>query len=280
MDWQKIVESLNEVVGAWGARIVGALVAIVVAWMIAGWASRSLRNGLEKKSFDATLTRFFSNMLRYLILIGAGLGILGVFGVETTSFAAVIGAAGLAVGLAFQGTLSNFAAGMMLLIFRPFKVGDLVKVAGCTGTIEQIDLFTTEFRTLDSRRVIVPNGSIFGAVIENITYHPTRRVDIDVGTDYGADIEETRGVLEGMVDGIEGVLDEPAPQIFLKGLGSSSVDWQVRVWCETERYWDVWQATITQTKKALDGAGIGIPFPQTDVHFDPPVLEAIAGGKK
>jgi small conductance mechanosensitive channel len=253
------------------------LVLLFIAWIIAGWSRRALQSTLEKRSFDLTLTRFFSNLLRYGILIVAAVGCLGVFGIETTSFAAVIAAAGLAIGLAFQGTLSNFAAGVMLLVFRPFKVGDFVAVAGIMGTVEEIDLFTSNLTTVDNRLLVVPNSSIFGAVIENFNHHDTRRVDVPVGVDYGADVDRTREVLEGMVDAIPGVLKEPEPQVFLAELGASSVDWQVRVWCKTDDFWDVHQATVRAAKAALDQAGLGIPFPQVDVHFDEPAIAALAG---
>ncbi|MFK7988372.1 MAG: mechanosensitive ion channel family protein [Sandaracinaceae bacterium] len=268
IDWQAVLDA------AWNfgrdqvPRIVGVLVALFVAWIVAGMVKRALLRGFEKANFDKTLSRFISNMSRYAILVFSVLGCLGVFGVETSSFAAVIAAAGLAVGLAFQGTLSNFAAGVMLLVFRPFKIGDVVDAGGAVGAIAEIDLFTTEMTTVDNQKVIVPNSSIFGGKIVNVTGHPQRRVDIDVGTDYGADLQEVRDVLEAMAPKIEGVLSDPPPQIFLKSLGGSSIDWQVRVWCNTEDYWDVWQRTTHQTKDTLDKAGVGIPFPQMDVHLD------------
>ncbi|MBW2263417.1 MAG: mechanosensitive ion channel family protein, partial [Deltaproteobacteria bacterium] len=195
------------------------------------------------------------------------------------SFAALIAAAGLAVGLAFQGTLSNFAAGVMLLVFRPFKVGDLVTTAGNLGIVQEIELFTTELSTLDNRKIVVPNGSIFGSVIENLTHNDTRRVDVPVGVEYSADVDETRKVLEAMIPSIPAVLEDPAPQVFLAELGASSVDWQVRVWCKTEDYWDVYQATIRAAKMALDEAKLGIPFPQMDVHLDGPSLALLSGKK-
>jgi small conductance mechanosensitive channel len=277
MDWDKILETLNELVTTWGIRVIGALVALFVAWIVAAWARRSALRALERRSFDPALSKFFASMLRYTILAGAVLGVLGVFGVETTSFAAVIGAAGLAIGLAFQGTLSNFAAGVMLLVFRPFKIDDFVSVAGVMGTIKEIDLFTTALDTVDNRRIIVPNSSIFGAVIENFTHNDIRRVDVPVGVDYAADIARTREVLEQMVPQIPGVLTDPEPQIFLAELGASSVDWQVRVWARTDDYWDVRQAAVEAAKAALDEAKLGIPFPQLDVHFDQPALTALAG---
>lgn len=261
----------------WGLRIAGVLVALFIAWIVAGWLSNTLRRTLERRKFDATLTRFFSKMLRYAILTFAVLGCLGVFGIETASFAAVIAAMGLALGLAFQGTLSNFAAGVMLLVFRPFKVGDFVRAGGETGSVEEIELFTTELKTPDNRRIIIPNSAIFGANIENVTHYPERRCDIEVGVVYSADCEAVRALLEGVAPKIAGVLAEPPPQIFLKGLGASSVDWVVRVWCKTPEFWDVHQRAIRDIKKALDEAGIGIPFPQRDIHLDPEVIAALRG---
>ena len=244
------------------------LVALVAAWFVASMARRAVRKGLEKARFDATLTRFFSNTARYGILLAAVLGCLGVFGVDTTSFAAVIGAAGLAVGLAFQGTLSNFAAGVMLLVFRPFKVDDLISVASTTGVVVEVELFTTELITLDNVRIIVPNSSVFGSEIKNFSYHEHRRVDVNVGTDYGADIDATRAVLERAISEIPGAVADPAPEVFLEGLGSSSIDWQLRCFAPPADYWAVQQAMTRAGKYALDEAKVKIPFPQMDVHLD------------
>lgn len=255
-------------IASYAVKVIGALLALWIAGMIARWVGRLVTKGLERGKFDATLTKFFATLARYLILVMAILAILGVFGIETTSFAAVIGAAGLAVGLAFQGTLANFSSGVMLLVFRPFKVGDVVSTAGVIGGVQAIDLFTTTFDTPDNRRIIVPNGAIFGSTIENMTHHETRRVNVDVGCDYSADIDETRRVLEAAAQNIPGALEEPAPSVFLSGLGGSSVDWQMRIWAHPSKYWDVYQATIRETKKALDAAKIGIPFPQMDVHVN------------
>jgi small conductance mechanosensitive channel len=153
----------------------------------------------------------------------------------------------------------------MLLAFRPFKVGDFVEVNGEKGTCEHIDLFTCEFRTLDNKKLIIPNGAV-----------DIRRVDIDVGAEYSADVDATRAALERAAAGIPGMLKDPAPQVFLKGLGDSSVDWQVRIWCKTGDFWDVWQATVRACKASLDQAGIGIPFPQQDVHLDESVIKALS----
>jgi len=260
----------------YGPKVVGVLVALFGAWIIAGWAERGVRKALERRDFDATLTRFFAKLARYVIIVGVVLGCLGVFGIETASFAAVLAAAGFAIGLAFQGTLGNFSAGVMLLVFRPFKVGDFVEVNDDTGTCEHIDLFTCEFRTLDNKKLIIPNGAVFGSTITNYSGYEMRRVDIDVGAEYSADIDATRAALEKAASNIPGMLKDPAPQVFLKALGSSSVDWQVRIWCKTADFWDVWQATTQACKATLDAAGIGIPFPQQDVHLDADVIKALS----
>ena len=253
---------------SYGTKVVGVIVLILVAWIVAGWVRRLVEKSLTRAKFDLTLARFFSNAARWGILILAILAVLGIFGVQTASFAALLAGAGLAIGLAFQGSLSNFAAGVMLLVFRPFKVGDVVNVGGSVGKVEAIDLFITTLDTPDNRRIILPNGQVFGAVIENITHHPIRRVSVPVGVDYTADIDKTRQVLEEAASKVPGILEDPAPQIFLASLGDSAVDWQVRVWCNTADFFTVLEATVRETKKALDDAGIGIPYPQMDVHVD------------
>jgi small conductance mechanosensitive channel len=272
LDANKYLDLLIE----YGPKVVGVLVALFVGWVIAGGLERAVRKTLERRKFDATLTRFFAKLTRYVILIGVVLGCLGVFGIQTASFAAVLAAAGFAVGLAFQGTLGNFSAGVMLLVFRPFKVGDFVEVNGETGTCEHIDLFTCEFRTVDNKKLIIPNGAVFGSTITNYAGYDTRRVDIDIGAEYSADIDATRTALEKAAAGIPKTLKDPAPQVFLKSLGASSVDWQVRIWCKTADFWAVYQATTQASKAALDEAGIGIPFPQQDVHLDEAVIRALS----
>jgi len=252
----------------YGPKLVGAILFLLAAWIIAGWFKRLVARGLNRAKFDPTLGVFFANAVRWVVLGLAVLACLGIFGIQTTSFAAVIGAGGLGIGLAFQGTLSNVAAGVMLLVFRPFGVGDIVTAGGVTGKVAEIGLFTTDFDTPDNRRMIVPNNLIFGTTIENGTHHPIRRVSIDVGADYTADIDATRQVLERAAGSVSDVLEDPAPQVFLASLGGSSVDWQLRVWCATEAYWEVHQATIRAIKHEMDAAGIGIPCPQVDVHVD------------
>lgn len=245
--------------------LLGVVVLLAVTWVAAGWARRALRRALERAKFDATLGRFAANALRWTILILAMVACLEIFGIKMTSFAAIVGAAALAIGLAFQGSLSNLASGVMLLIFRPFKVGDVIGVAGQLGTVNEIDLFMTEIDTPDGRRVILPNGQIFGNTIENITHHPRRRVEVLVGVAYEADIDQTRAVLERAILSVSPRLETPASDVVLQDLGASSVNWAVRIWTRRENYGATRQAAVRAIKLALDAAGIGIPYPQMDV---------------
>ncbi|MBL4698260.1 MAG: mechanosensitive ion channel family protein, partial [Phycisphaerales bacterium] len=205
-------------------------------------------------------------------LVG-GVAILGTLGIEVTSFAAILAAVGFAIGMAMSGMLGNIAAGVMLLFFRPFKVGDVANAGGTTGKVIEIGLFTTTFDTPDNRRIIVPNGAIFGGTIENVSFHDTRRVDVEVGTDYGADIDKTREILMATAKACENVLPDPGPGIVLAGLGGSSIDWSIRVWVNAADYWGVKDQLTRDVKYALDNADIGIPYPQMDVHIDGKVAQ-------
>lgn len=245
----------------WGTKVLGVIVILFAAFVIAGWVKSALVRRLTKVGFDATLTKFLGSMSRWAIVLFAILGCLGMFGIETTSFAAVIGGASLAVGLAFQGSLSNVAAGAMLLLFRPYKVGDVITAAGKTGKVDTIDLFMTTLDTPDNKRIMIPNGSVFGNVIENITFHDTRRADVVVGVDYDASIDETRKILLAAAKKVDTALEEPAPVAVLTGLGGSSVDWQLRIWTKTEDYAATLESGTRAVKLELDEAGIGIPYP-------------------
>jgi small conductance mechanosensitive channel len=250
----------------YGVKVVGVLVALWVSFRIANWLQSRVTKTLEGRDFDAALSIFFGNLTKWVLLVAAIVACLGIFGIDTTTFAAVLGAAGLAVGLAFQSTLSNFAAGVMLLTFRPFTVGDFVQVGGMAGTVKEIGLFTVTIDTLDNRRLIIPNAKVTDGSIENVTANDFRRVDIDVGVAYDADLSQVRKTLEAAAETIEGRDAKRGHQVFLKGLGDSSVDFQVRVWCKTEDYWGVWDRTVQVVKEALDADKITIPFPQLDLH--------------
>lgn len=250
-----------------GWPITKAILLIIAVMIIGGWAKRFVTSACRRTRVDETLSRFFGTLTRYAILILGGLAILQTFGVNTTSFAAVVAAAGFALGMALSGTLGNFASGVMLLIFRPFKVDDVVNAGGVTGKVFEIGMFSTVFDTPDNRRIIVPNGSIYGSNIENITHHPTRRVDVAVGTDYSADLDKTREILTAAANAVQGRLPDKEPVIYLSELGGSSIDWSVRVWASTADYWAVREQLTRDVKVALDNADIGIPFPQRDVHI-------------
>lgn len=257
--------TLAPLIASYALRVVGVLVALWVALKIAGWLQRRVTHALRQRKFDETLSIFFGNLLRWTIVIASVLACLGVFGIETTSFAAVIGAAGLAVGLAFQGTLSNFSAGVMLLVFRPFNVGDYVVAGGKEGIVAEIGLFVTAIDTLDNRRIYVPNTAIGAGAIENYSAHPVRRVDIDVNVAGGEDIDTSRNALQAAAASVSGRDASRATEVFLKGFGGGCVIWQVRVWAPTAAYWDVWQATLRAVGYELTRAKIAMPTPAMNV---------------
>ncbi|QDU71808.1 mechanosensitive ion channel family protein [Mucisphaera calidilacus] len=260
-------EMIQQLALDYAPKILGALAIIIITLLVAGIVAGVVRSTMRRANTDETLTRFIGKMIWWGLLLLGALTSLTVLGVQITAFAAVLAAMGFAIGLAFQGTLGNLASGVMLLVFRPFKVGDVVNVSGTTGKVFEIDLFTTLLDTPDNRRIIVPNGTIFGSTIENITHHPTRRCDVSVGTEYPADLDKVRETLEKAVASVDGVLTDPAHQIYLLELGDSSINWAVRVWVNTPDFWAVREKLTRAVKVELDNAGIGIPYPQMDVHL-------------
>jgi small conductance mechanosensitive channel len=249
-------------------RGIGALVGLWAAITLSRWAGRAVTKQLSRSGrLDETISRFAGKAVRAVLLVLALLAVLSLVGIPTASFVAVIGAAGLAIGLAMEGTLSNFAAGLMLLVFRPFNVGDVINAAGVTGKVDEIGIFTTTVDTPDNRRLVVPNGAVFGSTIENATYHDRRRVDVSLGVAYSADLDATRAVLEAVATANPKVLTEPAPVVVLTGLGDSSVNWVIRAWVLTPDYWAVLEELLRAVKYALDDAGIGIPYPTMDVNL-------------
>lgn len=258
------------------ASVLGALFGLFAAWIAAGWVSRLIYRSLKLAKVDETLARFTTKFTWWGILVLALVGCMESFGVKTTSYAAAIGAVGFSIGLAFQGALGNFAAGIMLLVFRPYKVGDVIVVGGQTGTVDEIDLFSTTLDTPDNRRIMVPNGSIFGSTIENTSFHQTRRIDVTVGVGYAADIDASYEVLMNAICAVPGVLATPAPEVVLLELANSSVNWSVRAWTKSSEFGLVKQRTLRAVKLALDQAGIEIPFPQMDVNLRGPGVVSIS----
>lgn len=254
--------------GTYLLNVIAFIAILVVGHYLAKWVRNLIRGGLDRPQVDQTLTKFTGNFAYYAILLLAVFAGLETVGVETASFVAVLAAASFAVGLALQGTLANFAAGIMLLLFRPFNVDDYVEIAGETGFVKDISLFFTRLNTRDNRLVIVPNGDIFGSTIENIFAYDVIRVDCEVGTDYPADIDATREVLLEAARSVEDRVKEKGVQAALTELGGSSINWQVRVWATPDDYFRLRQELIRQVKYKLDEAEIGIPYPQMDVHLD------------
>jgi small conductance mechanosensitive channel len=221
---------------------------------------------MVKSNMDSTLISFVSNLAYIALLAFIVVAALGQLGIQTTSFIAVLGAAGLAVGLALQGSLANFAAGFLLIIFRPFKVGDLIEAAGVFGVVEAIQIFTTQLKTPDNKTVIVPNGKITDDNIVNWTVKGTRRIDMVFGIGYDDDIDQARSLMADIIAQDERILKDPAPKIAISELADSSVNFVVRPWVKVEDYWGVHFDLTEKIKKAFDAAGVSIPFPQRDVH--------------
>ena len=249
----------------------GINVLLAIAILIIGlWIARRVEQmivtvGKKSKHLDETLFRFFGSIARYVVLAFVLLAVLNRFGVETTSIVAMFGAATLAVGLALQGAMANLAAGVMLMIFRPYKAGHFVDVAGRFGMVEEISLFTTVLKTFDNQQIIIPNGKIWGEDIVNHSHHPVRGVDMRFGVAYGEDLDKTRGVIMDVLTNHPNIAQDPAPFVEVETLNDSSVDFLVRPFCQGEHYFDVLYSVPEKIKKALDAADIEIPFPHQKV---------------
>lgn len=254
-------------VTTWGLRVVGAIAVLLIGRWVAARMRDGVRAGLERRQTDATLSPFLSGIAYWLTMAFVVVAVLGLFGIPTASLVAVLGAAGLAVGLALQGTLSHFAAGVMLLVFRPFRVDDLVEVGGDVGKVREIGIFSTVLNTPDNVRTIIPNSEVWGKPIKNYTANDTRRVDMVIGVAYDDDLSVAKQTIERAVRADERVLADPAPQVAVSNLGDSSVDFVVRPWCRTDDYWGVRFDLTRQIKEGLESAGCSIPFPQRDVHM-------------
>lgn len=243
-------------------NVATALVIALAALWVSGFVkSRIEALGEKHAHLDVTLMRFAGSMVRYAILALAVIFILGRFGIETTSLAALVGAAGLAVGLALQGTLANVAAGVLLIAFRPFKVGDYIEAAGQAGTVAAVTLFTTELTTPDNVQIIVPNGDIFASAIKNYSAHNTRRVDLVFGVSYGTNLKDAEAIILDCIKADSRVHGAPEPFVKVSNLGDSSVDFTVRVWCNSSDYWGLKFDLTRSVKEAFDAGNIEIPFP-------------------
>tara|TARA_R110002167_G_scaffold57769_1_gene163403 strand:+ start:832 stop:1719 length:888 start_codon:yes stop_codon:yes gene_type:complete len=252
----------------YGWSVIGAILILLIGWTLAGWAERTVARMLGRLStVDGTLKPFMASLTRYGIMALTVIAVLAQFGVQTASIIALLGAAGIAVGLALQGTLQNIAAGIMLLILRPLKVGDYIDAEGIAGTVHAIGLFLTELETFDGVYRSVPNAQLWSRQILNYTRLPNRRIDHTVGISYGDSIDAAFAALSAVMQAEARILPEPPPQVMVMALADSSVNINMRCWCRREDYWNLLFDLRKQSKEALDAAGITIPFPQRDVHL-------------
>jgi len=251
-------------------EIAKALAVLIFGWIIAQWVSAIVARRMRRmKRVDPTLGSFLSSLVKWFLLLMVFMAVLGIFGIQTTSLVAALGAASLAIGLALQGTLADLAAGFMLILFRPFVVGQFVDAGGTSGTVKEINLFFTEMATPDNVQIIVPNGKIWGSVITNYSHHKTRRLDLTFGIDYADNIDTAIGLIEGLAKADTRVHSDPAPWIKVTNLGDSSVDLTARLWCDAGDYWDLKFQLTKAVKEAFDTAGITIPFPHTVAIYKP-----------
>jgi len=269
MDQQahQILDTVLTLLATYGLDVVAAIAILVAGFILSRWAKIWVERALRRtEKVDSMLRGFFSSLVKYFVLVVTVLAVLSQFGVQTASLVAVFGAASLAIGLALQGTLTNLAAGVMLLIFRPFKVDDYVTVGGQSGTVKSLTLFLTELATPDNVQILLPNASVWGSTVTNYSFHSTRRLDLVVGIDYGDDIGKAKAALEDLAAHEGRILADPAPMVVVNGLGTDSVDMLLRVWCGAGDYWPL-KFDMTRTiKERFDADGITIPFPQRVMH--------------
>lgn len=267
-DVQVIFDQIVDIITVYGLNVVGAVVILIVGWMAAGWIRKGIFKALGKvPNMDTTLQPFLANIVKWIVLAFVIVAVLNQFGVETTSIIAVLGAAGLAIGLALQGTLSNVASGVMLLLLRPFKMGDFVTAGPVSGTVMEIGLFTTQFKTGDGIYVVAPNSQVWGSTITNFSRNDTRRIDILMGVSYGDDIDLAQKTLMAIMENEPRVKKDPEPMTMVMSLGDSSVNINMRCWVATADYWGALFDMQKKAKIDIEAAGCSIPFPQRDVHL-------------
>ncbi|GMN09184.1 small-conductance mechanosensitive channel MscS [Croceitalea sp. MTPC9] len=260
-DAQKWIDEGIAFIVEFGPRLLGAILIYIVGSWIIKKLMKVLRKGMSAQEYDKSLQKFLLSLAKWALTIFLIITVISTLGVETTSFAAIIAAAGLAIGLALQGSLSNFAGGVLIIIFKPYKIGDLIEAQGVLGSVKEIEIFTTKLITPQNKLAIIPNGAMANGNIINYTTEGKMRVDTVVGVDYGSDIKKTKDVLLEMLKANPKVLQDPAPSVNVEALADSSVNLAVRPYCKPEDYWDVYFGTIEGTKEALDKAGIEIPYP-------------------
>lgn len=266
VSWDEVVEFASTNAIDFALALFTAIVIFYVGRIVVRFVTRSIRKVMNAREVDPTLVTFISNLVNMILMVIVAIAAIGALGVQTTSFIAILGAAGLAVGLALQGSLSNFASGVLIIIFRPYKVGDWVEAAGISGAVQEVQILTTILKTGDNKQVIVPNSQIMDSVITNYSANDTRRVDMVVGVSYSDDLDKVRSVISELIAAEDRILEDPAPTIAVSELADSSVNFVVRPWVKTPDYWGVMFDLTEAIKKRFDQEGISIPFPQQDVY--------------
>ena len=267
MDAQKIMEQGIALVMKHGPGVLMATLTLLIGLWVIKIVVKLVSKSLKHAKAEESLTRFLCNLIGIILKALLFVSVASMVGIETTSFVAIFGAAGLAVGLALQGSLANFAGGLLLLLFKPFKVGDFIDAQGVMGSVKEIQVFNTILKTPDNKIIIVPNGAISNGIITNFSAEPTRRVDMTFGIGYGDDIQKAKQVLRGLVEADERILKDPAPQIAVSELADSSVNFVVRAWANASDYWGIFFDMQEKVKETFDKENISIPFPQRDVHI-------------
>jgi small conductance mechanosensitive channel len=266
-DWNDVLDMVQSTGVEFGINLVTAIVIFYFGRTVVGLMMRGLNKVMQAQDVDKTLQTFVSNFARMVLLTFVIIAAISAVGIQTTSFIAILGAAGLAIGLALQGSLANFASGVLIIMFRPYKVGDWVEAAGISGSVEEVQLLTTVLKTGDNKKVIVPNSQIMGSIITNYSANDLRRVDMVVGVSYDDDLDKVRNTLEQLVAADDRILDEPACTIAVSELADSSVNFVVRPWAKTTDYSGVKFDLTEAIKKRFDKEGISFPFPQRDIHL-------------
>lgn len=264
---EDIIKQVQAVVAQYGLQVLGAIATLVIGIWISKLLAKSLGKVLNKRVVDETLTKFLVSLAKIALITFVIISAASQVGIQTASFVAVIGAAGLAIGFALQGSLSNLAAGVMLIIFKPIKVGDFIEGGGAAGSVDSVGIFITTLHTPDNKVVFIPNSTLTSGNITNYSANDKRRVDMVFGIGYSDDIDKAKNVIQSVLNNDARVLKDPAPQIVVSELGDSSVNFNVRPWVNTADYWSVYFDTTEQIKKKFDEQNISIPFPQRDVHM-------------
>jgi small conductance mechanosensitive channel len=266
--FQEILERMYTLLVRYGMKFILALVVLIVGLIVIRWITKALVRFMKKGNVNESLIPFLKSGTSILLKVMLVISVMGMVGIQMTSFIAVLGAAGLAVGLALQGTLQNFAGGVMILLFKPYEVGNFIEAQGFMGTVKEIQIFTTVLTTPDNRKVIIPNSPLATGPITNFSAMPTRRIDFSFGIGYSDDIDKAKDILLKMAQKDDRVLkEENPPEVMVESLGDSAVNLKLRIWVKSKDYWSLWCDTQEGVKKQFDAAGISIPFPQRDVHL-------------